>query len=199
MKTIAELFWEARKRNTKLTQFERYEAAGSPESIKRFIAIGGGPKMGVTMEEYARFQFPRLKKRLPGKDQTGYDHVFRVGEESATLYCIEQKSSGHWGQDDFKWQHVEEKHNWHFLLLCGIGYTDVRFWMMNRATFSELIAEGKITNQGNKQGDSTEGRWFYYSEVKDSLVEVATDADIETFVLIHATQPKDMHIKNPGK
>ena len=67
------------------------------------------------------------------------------------------------------------------LLLCGIEYTDVKFWGMNRATFNALIAEKKITNQGNKAEDSSEGMWFWYSDVKTSLVELKTDADLLAF------------------
>jgi GTP:adenosylcobinamide-phosphate guanylyltransferase len=50
---------------------------------------------------------------------------------------------------------------------------------MDRATFMKLIEEKKITNQGNKVVDSTQGRWFSYSAVKDSLREVLTAEDLE--------------------
>jgi hypothetical protein len=98
-----------------------------------------------------------------------------------TLY-IEQKSSGHWGNDDYKWQHVESKHKWNMLLLCGIDYTEVKFWAMDRKTFHQLISDKKITNQGNKSGDSSEGMWFNYSAVKDSLVEIQSQEELLQFV-----------------
>ena len=173
---LYEEFWKVIKKSGQ-TQLERYQAAGSPEYILKFIAIGGGPRMGTTMEAFARFKFKSLKKRNKGADQTGYDHVLNVGEKP--IY-IEQKSSGHWG-DDFKWQHVEKDHMWNMLLLCGITYTEVVFWGMNRVTFNKLISESKITNQGNKAGDSSEGVWFNYSAVKDSLVRIENDTDLMKF------------------
>jgi hypothetical protein len=172
-------FWtsvEGKKKT--LTQLERYQAAKSPDYITKFIAMGGGPKMGNTLEEFARFKFKTLQKRSKGAEQTGYDHLLTVNGK--TVY-VEQKSSGHWGQDDYKWQHVEDKHKWTMLLLTGIDYTDIKFWGMNRKTFQTLVNEGVITNQGNKAADSSEGRWFNYSDVVKHLVPIETDEDLKSF------------------
>ena len=172
-------FWKSISGKEKPTQLQRYEKNNAPDVIKKFIAIGGGPKMGTTLEQYARFRFQTLQKRSKGKDETGYDHLIKLEPKDV---LVEQKSSGHWGADDYKWQHVEEKHKWNMLLLCGIDYTNVKFWGMDRKTFSRLISDKKITNQGNKQGDSSEGMWFNYSDVKDSLVEIHNDDQLLQFV-----------------
>ena len=179
--SLAEIteFWQSMKEPGKPTQLQRYEAKGSPECIKQFIAIGGGPKMGTTLEKYARFHFKNLHKRNKGKEETGYDHCIHMSPD--TNVFVEQKSSGHWGVDDYKWQHIEDKHKWHILLLCGIDYETIRFWGMNRSTFERLITEKKITNQGNKAADSSEGVWFNYSDVKDFLIELQTDEQLLSF------------------
>jgi hypothetical protein len=179
MTNDVDAFWASNTSKSKPTQLERYEAKGSPESIKKFIAIGGGPKMGTTLEEFARFRFKCLNKRKSGKHETGYDHYMKL--DTQDIY-VEQKSSGHWGDDDYKWQHVEENHKWTILLLCGIDYTDVKFWVMNRNTFKDLISKGKITNQGNKAGESSEGVWFSYSDVKDSLIQIHSQEQLLQFV-----------------
>lgn len=176
--TRIDAFWKSIEGTQKPTQLQRYAAKQSPECIKKFIAIGGGPKMGTTLEQFARFNFSSLNKRKKGKNQTGYDQLIKVDSREI---LVEQKSSGHWGDNDYKWQHVEEKHKWHMLLLCGIDYTEVRFWVMDRKIFNELKNKGKITNQGNKEGDSTEGVWFNYSDVKDSLIEIKTNEDLIQF------------------
>ena len=124
--------------------------------------------MGAYMEHFARFNFPSLDVRAG----SGHDHCYQD-------YKIEQKSSGHWGETDYKWQHVEEKHDWDILLLCGIDYLYIRFWTMNRKMFRRMLQEGKITNQGKKSGESSEGVWFNYSDVKDFLVEIQTDAQLK--------------------
>ena len=180
--TKIERFWQTMEKNTgKLTQHERYEAHGSPAYIKKFIAMGGGPRMGSTLEQYARFNFPLLRKRNKGKGETGYDQIIPFPANLVRDIYLEQKSSGHWGEDDYKWQHVEIKHKWDGLLLVGIDYTDIRIWVMDRATFNRLIAAKKITNQGNKTADSSEGMWFNYSDVKDELKEIKTEADLLQF------------------
>jgi hypothetical protein len=171
-------FWKSISGKTKPSQLQRYEKKNAPDGIKKFIAIGGGPKMGTTLEQYARYNFKNLHKRSKGKEETGYDHLIKL---EANNVLVEQKSSGHWGEDDYKWQHVEDKHKWDMLLLCGIDYTNVKFWAMDRNTFSRLISEKKITNQGNKAGDSSEGMWFNYSDVKDSLVEIQTEEQLLQF------------------
>lgn len=170
-------FWDANSESLSPSQMERYVAAGAPDYILRFIAMGGGQKMGTTCEKLARHRFTSLKKRAKGKDQTGYDHQLPLSSR-ATPVLVEQKSSGHWGESDFKWQHVEPDHKWEILLLCGIGYTDIQFWTMDRATYQALRAAGKITNQGNKAGDSSEGTWFNYSAVKEHLVPVTSDEQL---------------------
>jgi hypothetical protein len=171
-------FWQSISGKEKMTRLQRYEKKNAPDSIKKFIAIGGGPKMGTTLEKYAQFRFKNLQKRRKGKGETGYDHLIKLESKDV---LIEQKSSGHWGEDDYKWQHVEYKHKWNMLLLCGIDYTNVKFWVMDRKTFSHLISEKKITNQGNKLGESSEGMWFNYSDVKDSLVEIHTEEQLLQF------------------
>ena len=162
------LFVASLTNNSKMTQLERYESKKSPEEITKIISFGGGPKMGCYMENFARFNFPCLEVRKG----TGHDHCFKQ-------YKIEQKSSGHWGEHDYKWQHVEEKHDWDILLLCGIDYQTIQFWTMNRRIFRQMLKEGNITNQGKKSGESSEGVWFNYSDVKDFLMEVQTDADLK--------------------
>ena len=175
-------FWKSVEGKQKPSQLQRYIAKGSPEVIQKFIALGGGPKMGTTLEQYARFTFKSLQKRHKGAEQTGYDHLIQIGSgESQKTVFVEQKSSGHWGEDDFKWQHIEQDHKWTMLLLCGITYTEVKFWAMNRTTFQGLIAAKKITNQGNKAGDSSEGMWMNYSDIKDVLVEIRSDEDLIEF------------------
>lgn len=177
IKSKYDSFWE-KNSNGKPSQIERYEKHNSPIGIQRFIRIGGGPKMGVTLEKFAREEFSSLHKRDAGKN-TGYDH--KISLPSKEIY-IEQKSSGHWGESDYKWQHVEDKHKWDILLLCGIDYEEIKFWVMNRAVFNKLIEEKKITNQGNNTGESSEGRWFNYSDVADSLIQIKTNEELLQYV-----------------
>jgi hypothetical protein len=186
-------FWLSQAENKiTLTQLQRYEDMNAPEYIKKFIRLGGGPKMGTVLESFARFRFKTLAKRQKGKLQTGYDHLFmapNTTNNTTKQIYVEQKSSGHWGgKIGYKWQHVELKHKWDFLLLCGIDYEDILFWGLARPTLLELVEKKKVTNQGSKTGDSSEGLWFNYEDVKDALTEIKTDADLLKFVQAQPSQ-----------
>ena len=172
---------------SKSLQLLRYEQRGSPEYIKQIIAIGGGPRMGSMMEKYARFKFKKLQNRKKGESfydhrillENKWDNKLEYNLDNKLEYKIEQKSSGHWNKG-YKWQHVKEKHDWDALLLCGIDYHDIHFWVMTRSVFNNLLLQGKITNQGDKSGKSSEGLWFNYSDVKDLLIKVHTDEQLQT-------------------
>lgn len=182
---------------SKSLQLQRYEQRGSPEYIKQIISIGGGPRMGIMMEKYARFKFKNLQNRKKG--ETDHDHVLLANnfnlDNPLSLhletnwnknleYKIEQKSSGHWNkQYRYRWQHVKETHTWDALLLCGIDYHDIHFWVMTRSAFNQLLLEGKITNQGHKSGKNNEGLWFNYSDVKELLIRVHTEEQLRTAIL----------------
>ena len=169
-------FWEiqdAKKKKTKENQKERYRSLNATPEIIRIIDIGGGSGMGTMMESYARYTFsPHLTPRV----STGHDHICMEKK-------LEQKSSGLWdkAEDSFKWQHIEVGHNWEGLLLAGIYPTRIRFWGLTRANFVKLIGEGKVTNQGNKEKDSSEGMWMLYKDIKDSLVEIETPDQLVAF------------------
>ncbi len=76
------------------------------------------------------------------------------------------------------WQHVAEKHPWNILLLMAIDYKEIKFYAMNKETFTKLVKEGKITNQGSKNKDSEQGMWFRYSNVKNDIITITSNEDI---------------------
>ena len=47
---------------------------------------------------------------------------------------------------------------------------------------NSLIEEKKITNQGNKTGESSEGMWFNYSDVVDALIQIKTNEELFNYV-----------------
>lgn len=170
-----ECFWKSiETKKKKKRQIDYYLLNNSPEFILKFIRLGGGPRLGVLCEEFARFSFKNLLKRNKGKTETGYDHILKI--EDKELF-VEQKSSGLWNGTDYKWQHIEIKHKWDILLLCGIGFQNINFWLLTREIFDKLLRENKITPQGNKEGNSLEGFWMNYSDIKENLIQVDNSKD----------------------
>ena len=170
-------FWEARTKKSR-SQLQTYVDAKSPEPILKFIRMGGGTAMGTAAEEYARFHFASLKPRKKGRGETGHDHLINDLK-------VEQKSSGYWGKGDFKWQHIAMGHDWKMLLLAGIQYENFAFWALSKRDLERLLSEGtlKNPNQGSKDGSSSQGIWFCYSEIKNHIPKIESDEHLVKFAL----------------
>ena len=157
-----------------------YKEHGALPEIIEIVKLTGA-SLGIKMEKIARDVFDCLKERNKGKNNTGYDHIIELSP--GRIIKIEQKSSCHWGKtNNYKWQHVEKNHPWEYIILCGIDIKIVHFWIMNRSVFNKLIEEKKITNQGNKTGESSEGMWFNYSDVANSLIKIRNTAELLNYV-----------------
>jgi hypothetical protein len=157
----------------KETQLETYVKNGASENILRFIKLGGGPALGSTAEQFCKFKFNKLQDRIKG--DTSHDHTIIINNK---VVKIEQKTSTLSKTGDFMWQHVAEKHPWNILLLMAIDYKEIKFYAINKETFTKLVNEGKITNQGSKNKDSEQGMWFRYSNVKNDIIAIKTNEDI---------------------
>lgn len=176
-------------RNLKPTQRQRYIEVGASDDIMHFINRGGGQSMGTECERFARHIFPSLGKRLKGDTKkSGYDQI-----HLPTGYKVEQKSAGNWNKEDksWKWQHIEPKHPWKFLLLCGIGYEDIYWFYLSRANFTRFCEEGLIDTQGDEDGNSYQGWWFSYQVMKEHLTELKTNDDLDKLAIDQC--PRDAH------
>jgi len=171
--------WFKRKNLDRENTTARYKSKGAPEWIIGITELGGGKAQGNLMEEHARYRFPMLQNRRTGRGQDWHDHTVLMKELFA-----EQKSSTNRGDNTkkFHWQHIAPSHPWSFLLLTGIDYDGIYYWAMSRDTFAKLLLENKITNQGSTNGDSTEGHWMWYNDIKDVLVPINNENDLNSFI-----------------
>ncbi len=145
-------------------QEDYYHENGSPESIINIVKYTN-KAFGNKMEEIAR-EFFNLQKH-PSKS---HDHLFMFNDKEV---IIEQKSS-RLGTNTFIWraQHIELKHNWDILLLCGLGFKGVDFFIATRKQVLFAIDNKFITGQGakNKKGiaQPQQGYWLKFGRnVKD--------------------------------
>ena len=148
-------------------QIQRYKTAKADEHIIQLVEQANAK--GTTMERYARHSF-KLCKRNNGIKKgvgSGYDHISHGGNK------IEHKTAAAW--DDkftmFKWQHIELKHEWEYLLLTAIYPKKIRWYMIDKNTIINLVDKGLVTIQG-KKGKSDEGLWMNYLDIKDYLTEI---------------------------
>ena len=64
---------------------------------------------------------------------TSYDYLYNGIK-------IEQKSSRYWRSiNDFKWQHVMLKHDYHMLLLIGIDFNDIKIYAISKKKYNKFV------------------------------------------------------------
>jgi hypothetical protein len=161
----------------KKTQLDYYIKNKSSKDILYYVDIPG-KSFGEKYMEYIAREYFQLNK----KTNTTHDHV----KLSKT---IEQKSARyHASGDDWKWQHIEMKHHFDYLLLCGLDFHCIRFFISSREKVQELIHLKIITGQGKKINGSAEpqqGYWFSRSDFKkknilfdDYFQEIMNEKDL---------------------
>jgi hypothetical protein len=157
------------------TKEERYKRHGSNKSIL-FLATKYGNTMSAVVESVSEKMFG-LSGRQNG--DIGHDRTIKINNKT---YRIEIKGSVLYGKpEDFKWQHIELKHEWDFLLLFGIDYGNVKTFCLSKKAVPELVKRKKITNQGNKNGKSSQGLWVWYKDIKDDVTQIKTKEDLIKF------------------
>lgn len=157
------------------SQIQKYINKGSTPEIMHFILKGSGK--GPECEHYAKYCFPSLGLRLQDDtNKSGYDHI-----HIPSKLRVEQKTAGNWDVEDnsWTWQHIEPKHNWHFLLLCGIGYREIHWFFLDRTKFNELCDKNIIKRQGDADRNSYQGWWFNYTNAKDDLIEITSNEHLD--------------------
>ena len=65
-------------------------------------------------------------------------------------------------------KHIEMKHEWDYLLLAGLDFTNIRFYIASRKIVEELINCNIITGQGKKNdkgiAEAQQAYWFSRSD-----------------------------------
>ena len=101
--------------------------------------------------------------KLENKRDTTHDHI-------KSNNTIEQKSARYSADgNDWKWQHIEINHDWDYLLLCGLDFKEIKFYIAPRKTIELLIKNKIIEGQGKKKdgvGQPQQGYWFSRSDFR---------------------------------
>lgn len=60
------------------------------------------------------------------------------------------------------------KHDYHFLLLCGFSFNDIKIWGITKEKIINLFKKKIVKQQGNAEG---QGVWFDFNDVKEWLYD----------------------------
>ena len=140
------------------SQYDWYKSKNASEDILKYTSLNG-KTFGCKMEKLLREHF-NMKKSTT----TEYDHT-KNGK------TIEQKSA-RWGRDGahWKWQHIEMKHPWDYLLICGLDYDGIVCHITTYDNIKECISKGYIKGQG-KHGDPNQAYWFEKSWIPKDIFD----------------------------
>ena len=143
--------------NLNTSQLEYYTQNNASPEIMRYVPLQGKTFGEKCMEPIAKEYF-----NLEPRNDSGHDHV----KNGKTL---EQKSARwHGNGNDWKWQHIEMAHDWDCLLLCGLDFNDIKYYIASRKVVENLIEDGIITGQGKKNENGVaqpqQAYWFSRSD-----------------------------------
>ena len=134
-----------------------YRSHNASENVMTLVRLKSR-SFGAKIEKIVREIFGFSKCRT-----THYDHVYPL---TTTNVRIEQKSSRYWMNNnklDFKWQHIEPKHEFDILLLVGVSFRRLRYYILTKQEVEDLINAGVITKQGGGDG---QGYWVNLNDIK---------------------------------
>ena len=134
------------------TQEDYYLENEAHPEIMKYVGLSPGA-FGGRMELIAREWLD-----LDPRQDSGHDH-------SKNGKTIEQKSSRYTAKGGgWMWQHIELKHEWDYLLICGLNFNNIQFYISPRSKIEDLVKLGVITGQGKKNSDGVasaqQAYWF---------------------------------------
>jgi hypothetical protein len=154
------------KNKTTKTQLDYYIENNSPIEILDFVKLSN-KAFGSEIEKLTKEIF-QLKK----SKHSSYDLSFKK-------YKFEVKGSRKWGGKTFKWQHIMEEHHYHFIILCGIDYQELKFWIISKTKFLELKNENIVSQQGGGEG---QGLWCDFEKIKEHLIPLKNKNDFNNYL-----------------
>ncbi len=138
------------------SQLDYYIENNASKQILSYVPIQGKTFGEKYMERIAKEHF-----KLEDRTDSGHDHV-------KLTKMIEQKSARyHANGDDWKWQHIEMSHSWDYLLLCGLDFKEIKFYIAPRKTVENLIKDNIITGQGKKINGIAQPQQAYWFSRSD--------------------------------
>lgn len=163
------------------SQYDYYKSNNASEAILKYVELQGKSFGEKYMEQIAKEYF-----NLDNRTSSTHDHT-------KFNKTIEQKSARyHANGGDWKWQHIEMSHQWDYLLLCGLDFNSIKFYIANRKIVEHLIDLRVIVGQGKKINGIAapqQAYWFSRSDFKkkqltftDYFQEINSEADLVNYL-----------------
>ena len=144
-----------RKFKIEKTQYDFYKKNNASQEILKYTNLQGRTFGEKYMESIACEYF-----NLDKRSSSTHDHI-KCNKK------IEQKSARyHANGNSWKWQHIELDHDWDYLLLTGLDFNEIVFYIGTKRIVKLLIQKKIITGQGkkDKSGISKPQQAYWFSK-----------------------------------
>lgn len=149
----------------KMTQLKYYERNGSTEEVLQLVKLDSKP-FGAISEKIISEIF-NLGPRTSTQNDATYN-----GKK------IEIKCARYWaGKNDCMWQHLEEEHDYDYVLFGLLDFNKWKIWCMDKKTLMGDMKEKKIITYQGKQG-----WWTKKSAILPYLQEVNSSKDLDKLI-----------------
>jgi hypothetical protein len=148
----------------KLTQRRYYEKMNASASIMRLVELDSKP-------------FGSISEKI-------ICEVLGIGPRTSTQNDgtfggkkIEIKSARYWsGNDDCRWQHLEEHHDYDFALLVLWDFQEPIVWAITKPALMGLREKNIVSKQGEQ------GYWTTKNSILSYLTHIRCSEDLQSFV-----------------
>ena len=195
---------------TPKNQKQLYQDNNSPDTIVKLSEMNG-KTFGDIMTRISRYEFGLSIPSRIVSNPGCHDHTITVSYDSINTFLIEQKSSRYPvlnnGKMKWRWQHIKRgiedgRHNWDFLIVCGLDFHTIKHYITTRHHIDRLISRNIVRGQGSS-GRPEQGYWFETLEMTiDSIPNVRvfqTNKDVKFenyFISINSNQDIQKYINH---
>ena len=143
-----------------------YQRNDAPSEIVDLVALSN-KRFGTDMETLV-CNITGCKKIPDTVGETGWDckHEATGGRAEIKASRYWQPPRGSRQPPTWKWQHLLADHEWSHVILAGVGFQEIKLFLLTKDTFMFLMEKGIITQQGGAGG---QGCWFEYKKASTFL------------------------------
>jgi hypothetical protein len=149
----------------KPTQYDYYLENGSSSEILEIVKMNS--KVFGTMCEKLLIEILGLSPRT----STQNDATYTFNE---TVYKFEIKVGRFLSEtDDCMWQHIEDDHDFDFIILCLVNFTGFDVYFMTKQKVLDLISKNVIKKQGKQGFICKKNQIFkYLTKIENNIDEI---------------------------
>lgn len=157
-------------RNTTISQYDYYKQNNSSEEILNIVLLNS-KIFGTKAEDILKKIFDIGPRTSTQNDGTKFNKK------------IEIKTSRYWGgKDNYKWQHIEEEHDYEYILFALLDFNKWKCWITKKEFLFTYLKQHNLLKKQGTEGWICNGRDVtqYFTEILcvEDFDKYLTESDI---------------------